>query len=87
MLNVALTVIMVSVSVLLTNRSYRRTVTMAALIASVPLGLFLMSSINPSAWLLIGSASFLGLAVTQLRVAGEAGTGKPLAELPSWRFA
>lgn len=70
-LNVALAVIMVSVSVLLTNRYYRRTVTMAALIASVPLGLFLMSSINPSAWLLIGSASFLGPAVTQLRVAAR----------------
>ena len=70
-LNVLTATLMMSGAVLLSARRYRRAVAVGSLIASMPMGLFLVSSINPSSWLLIGSAAFLGPAVTVLRDRGS----------------
>ena len=72
-LNVITAIAVLSVSLLLSAPRYRRPLAVAALTASMPLGLFLMSSTNPSAWLIIGTAAFLGPAVTLLRERGSPG--------------
>ena len=66
-INVLIAVAMLSLAVLLSGGRYRRPAAVGALVASGPIGFFLVSSINPSAWLLIGTAAFLGPALTQLQ--------------------
>lgn len=70
-LNAALATVMLSAAMLLTARRYRRAVAVGSLVAAMPLGLFLISSINPTSWLIIGSAAFLGPAVSMLRDRGS----------------
>ena len=70
-LNVIAAMAMLAASLLLSAPRYRRPIAVAALTAAVPLGLFLVSSTNPSAWLLSGTAAFLGPAVTLLRERGS----------------
>lgn len=66
-INVLIAVAMLSLAILLSGGRYRRPAAVGALVASGPLGFFLVSSINPSAWLIIGTAAFLGPALTQLQ--------------------
>lgn len=70
-LNALTATLMLSGAVLLSARRYRRPVAVSALVASMPLGLFLASSINSSSWLIIGAAAFLGPAVSVLRDRGS----------------
>lgn len=72
-LNILVAVAVLSGSMLLSAPKYRRPLALAALTASMPLGLFLVSSVNPSAWLLIGTAAFLGPALTLLRERSSSG--------------
>jgi hypothetical protein len=69
--NVLTATLMITGAVLLSARRYRRAVGVGALVASMPLGLFIVSSINPSAWLIVGSAAFLGPGVSVLRDRGS----------------
>lgn len=70
-INVLIAVLALSGSVLLSARRYRRPIGVGSLVASMPLGLFLVSSVNPSSWLIIGTAAFLGPAITLLRERGS----------------
>jgi len=72
-LNVLMGVAIFATSLLLSAPTYRRTLSVATLVAYMPLGLFLIASTNPSAWLLIGTTAFLGPAVTVLRDRGSHG--------------
>lgn len=67
MINALIAVVVLAGSILLTARNYRRTVAVSALVASMPMGIFLIPSVNPSSWLIVGAAAFLGPAITLLR--------------------
>ena len=65
--NVLLAVVMFTIALRLTAPSHRRAVAVSAVIASIPLGMFLIASDHPASWMLIGTAAFLGPAITLLR--------------------
>lgn len=69
--NVLLAVLILTGSLLLSARRYRRPIAVGVLVASMPLGLFLISSTNPSSWLIIGTAGFLGPALSLMRQRGS----------------
>ena len=56
-------VVFAGLSVILSPRSWRTAVAFGWLVCSVPLGMFLLSSINPSAFAIVGAASAVGPAV------------------------
>lgn len=58
--NSTLAVLMAVGAVLLTRRSWRRAVIMSWLFTTVPLGMFIITSINPNAWALMGLAAIWG---------------------------
>lgn len=58
-----LTVVFAGLSVYLSPRVWRRPVAVGWLVCSVPLGMFLLSSINPSALAIVGAASAVGPAM------------------------
>lgn len=66
-LNVVLAVGMLAASLRLTAPGHRRAVAVSAVVASIPLGMFLIASDHPASWMLIGTAAFLGPAITLLR--------------------
>lgn len=65
--NVTLAVLMAAVSVWLTAPALRRAVALSWVAVSVPLGLFMISSVNAHAWTLIGLAAVWGPLLTLLR--------------------
>lgn len=65
--NVGLAVGVLSLAWLLTAPRFRRAAAVSMIVASGPVGFFLIASVNPSSWLLVGAAAFLGPALTQLR--------------------
>lgn len=67
LLNIVLAMAALGTSFLLSASRYRRPFVVAALTTSVPLGVFLISSINPSAWLIVGALAFPGPSLTLLR--------------------
>jgi len=69
--NVLTATALICAAVLLSAPRYRRAVTVGGLVAAMPLGLFLASSINPSSWVVIAGAAFLGPAVSALRDRGS----------------
>jgi len=70
-LNVLTATLLMAGAVLLSAPRYRRAISVGAFVALMPLGLFLVSSINSSPWLLIAGVAFLGPAVTVLRDRGS----------------
>lgn len=68
--NVTLAVVMAMGSVALSARPLRRAVAGSWVVSSVPLGVFVVSSINPSAWTVIGVAAIWGPLISFLRESG-----------------
>lgn len=66
LVNIAIALGMAACSLGLTRARHRRPIAIGWLIASVPLGLFLVSSVNPSAWAIIGTAAMIGPALALL---------------------
>lgn len=61
LVNVTLAVLIAGVgSMLLTSRALRPAVTVGWLVASVPLGMYFLASINPTAWAVIGLGALWG---------------------------
>lgn len=60
LINVSLTIVVVWISVALSLPRHRRAIVIAWLVSSVPFGVFLVASINPSAWAIIGAISLVG---------------------------
>lgn len=58
--NITLAVVVFAVSLLLTKRSLRGVLTVALMATIVPLGSFLIASVNPSSWLLISAYALIG---------------------------
>lgn len=69
--NILLAMLILTGSIVLSARRYRRAIAVGVLVASMPLGLFLISSTNPSSWLIIGTAGFLGPALSLMRERGS----------------
>jgi hypothetical protein len=65
--NAALVLIMVGLTMLIAPPDIRRAVALSWLISSLPLGLFMVTSLNTSAWGLIGLGTFWANALTALR--------------------
>lgn len=70
-LNVLTATLLVAGAVLLSAPRYRRAITVGVFVALMPQGLFLVSSINSSSWLLMAGVAILGPAVTVLRDRGS----------------
>lgn len=66
LVNITIAVVLAACSLGLAIPRYRRTIAIGWLVASVPFGLFLISSANPSAWAIIGTAAMLGPALALL---------------------
>lgn len=64
LLNVTLAVAIAGLSVLLTRAAWRPAVALSWLVAAVPLGMFVVSSINPSAWAIVGVVGLWGPLLT-----------------------
>ena len=66
LVNIAIALGMAACSLALALPRHRRPVAIAWVVASVPFGLFLVASINPSAWPIIGTAAMMGPALALL---------------------
>ena len=66
LVNIAIALLMAFASLRLSRPEQRRPLGIAWLVSSVPFGLFLMSSVNPSAWAVIGTSVMLGPAIALL---------------------
>jgi Predicted membrane protein (DUF2142) len=65
-LNIAVALLMAFGSLRLSRQEHRRPLGTAWVISSVPFGLFLLTSVNPSAWAIIGTAALIGPALALL---------------------
>ena len=79
--NSTLTVVLALASVALTAAGLRRAVALSWLVASVPLGINLLSGMNPNAWAVIGIAAFWGPLLSFLTAPGGLGAiwGPPVS--------
>lgn len=66
LLNAALAVGMAGASILLSRRRIRTAVALGWVVASVPLGMFIVASVNLSSWAIVGIAAFWGPLVSFL---------------------
>ena len=71
--NVTLAVAMFVAAVLLTAPRLRRTVLLSILVASFPLGVYMIASTNPSSWAIISIASIWGPLLTLMTAPGSSG--------------
>lgn len=71
--NSTLAVVLALASVALSAPGLRRAVALSWLVASVPLGMSLLSGMNPNAWALLGIASFWGPLLSILAAPGGLG--------------
>ena len=71
--NSTLTVLLVFASVWLSAPGLRNAVALAWLVASVPLGISLLTSLNPNAWAVLGIAAFWGPMLSFLSAPGGSG--------------
>lgn len=87
--NSTLTVVLVMVSVWLSAPGLRRTVALTWLVASVPLGISLLTSLNPNAWAVLGIAAFWGPLLSYLSAPGGSGAmwGPPASRRLQWARA
>lgn len=61
--NAVIFVLLVSLSIAASKPTHRTAIALAVLVSSVPFGIFLVSSMNPSAWAVIGTAALVGPAL------------------------
>lgn len=64
MINVLLALAVAAMSLLLSRPEHKVPAAIAWLVSSVPFGLFLVTSINPSAWAVVGTAAIIGPAIS-----------------------
>ena len=71
--NVTLAVAMMVGALALSAPALRRSMTWSWLLAAVPMGVYFIASMNPSAWVIIGFAALWGPLLTHLTATGGAG--------------
>ena len=80
LVNVAIAILVAFGSMRLSRPEHRRPLETAWLVSSVPMGLFLVASVNPSAWAIIGTAAMIGPAIALLTTTWDRrGSGGRLA--------
>lgn len=79
--NAAIGVLFIGAALALAPRAYRRAATYALAVGVVPLGMFLMASVNPSAW------SFIGLTTCWIALNSLAGVRAPGARVANGLLA